>query len=66
MKLREFVEPELDKYRKLCNFTDEELAVFNLKAKDKSIVQISMELHISESQVSKLTNRINKKMARIS
>ena len=61
MKLYEFTVPELNHYRELCNFTEDELAVFNLKAKGKSIVQ-----HISESQVSKLTARINKKMVRIS
>ena len=66
MKLYEFTVPELNHYRELCNFTEDELAVFNIKAKGKSIVQISMELHISESQVSKLTARINKKMVRIS
>ena len=66
MKLCDFTVPELNHYRELCNFTDDEMAVFNLKAKGKSIVQISMELNISESQVSKLTSKINKKMVRIS
>ena len=66
MKLSDFTVPELNHYRELCNFTEDELAVFNLKARGKSIVQISMELNISESQVSKLTSKINKKMVRVS
>lgn len=65
MKIRDFVEFELDTFRALCNFTDEELCYFNLKAKDKSNVQIAMEMQISEAQVSKLAKRVKNKMIRV-
>lgn len=65
MKLRDFTVPELDMFRQLCNFTDDELAYFNLKAKDKSNVQIAFELKVSEAQVSKLAKRVKSKMIRI-
>lgn len=65
MKIYEFVEWELQKFRDECNFTDDELQCFNLKAKNKSIVQISLEMNISEPQVSKLTSRIKRKILRV-
>ena len=52
MKLRDFTVPELDKFRELCNFTEEELKYFNLRARDKSNVEISLAMNISTAQVS--------------
>ena len=37
MKLKDFTVPELDGFRKLCNFTDEEMQCFNMKAKDNRL-----------------------------
>lgn len=65
MKIYEFVEWELEKFRRECNFTEDELECFNLKAKNKSIVQISMQMNISEPQVSKLTARIKRKILKV-
>lgn len=65
MKIRDFTVPELDRFRELCNFSDSELAYFNLRAKDKSNVQIALEMNISEPQVSKLAKRVKSKMIRI-
>lgn len=63
--LRDFTVPELDRFRELCNFTDPELEYFNLRARDKSNIEISMEMNISEAQVSKLAKRVKSKMIRI-
>ena len=65
MKIRDFTVPELDRFRELCNFTEDELKYFNLRARDKSNVQIAMEMNISEPQVSKLAKRVKSKMIRI-
>lgn len=65
MKIRDFVEYELEVFRNECNFTDDELRYFNLRAKDKSNVQIALEMNISESQVSKLAKRVKKKMLKL-
>ncbi len=64
-KIRDFTVPELDMFRKLCNFTEDELKYFNLRAKDKSNVQIALEMNVSEAQVSKLAKRVKSKMIRI-
>ena len=65
MKIRDFTVPELNKFRELCNFTDEEMMYFNLRARDKSNIEISFEMHISEAKVSKLARRVKDKMKRI-
>lgn len=64
-KIRDFVEHELEYFRQNCNFSDSELAYFNLRAKDKSNVQIALEMNVSEPQVSKLAKRVKSKMMRV-
>ena len=65
MQIRDFTVPELNMFRELCNFTDDELVYFNLRAKDKSNVQIALEMNVSEAQVSKLARRVKDKMLRV-
>lgn len=65
MKIRDFTEPELDMFRQQCNFTDEELEYFNLRAKDKSNSYIAQQMYISEAKVSVLAKRVKKKMIRV-
>jgi len=65
MKLRDFTKPELDRFRELCNFTNNELKYFNLRASDLSNVQIAFEMNVSEAQVSKLAKRVKSKMKRV-
>ena len=64
-KIRDFVEWKLNMFRKECNFTTDELTYFNLRAKDKSNIEIAFEMNISESQVSKLARRVKSKMKRV-
>ena len=64
-KIRDFVEWELQMFRDKCNFTEDELTYFNLRAKDKSNIQIALEMNISESQVSKLAKRVKSKMLKV-
>lgn len=65
MKIRDFVEWELQMFRDKCNFTEDELMYFNLRAKDKSNTQIAMEMSVSEAQVSKLAKRVKDKIKRV-
>lgn len=65
MKIRDFVEWELQMFRDKCNFTEDELTYFNLRAKDRSNLQIAFEMNISESQVSKLAKRVKSKMLKV-
>ena len=65
MKIRDFTVPELDMFREQCNFTDEEMEYFNLRAKDKSNSEISYIMNVSEAKVSILAKRVKKKMIRV-
>lgn len=65
MQIYDFTEPELDKFRELCNFSDDELEYLNIKAKRKSNIQIAMQMHVSEAQVSKLAKRVRNKIIRV-
>ena len=60
-----FVEWELQKFRDECNFTDEELQCFELKAKDKSIEYIAQEMHISTAKASRLVRRVKSKILKV-
>lgn len=65
MQIYDFTVPELERLRELCNFSDSELEYFNLRAKHKSNVEISLIMHVSESQVSKLARKVKDKIKRI-
>jgi DNA-binding CsgD family transcriptional regulator len=64
MQIYDFIKPELDKLRDICNFTPDELEYFNLRAKHKSNIAISIEMNVSEAQVSKLAKRVKIKIVR--
>lgn len=65
MKIYDFVEKELNYFRKECNFSTEELEYFNLRAKHYSNFEISMKMNISESKVSKLAKSVKQKILRV-
>lgn len=64
-KIPDFVEFELQYFRDQCNFSDEELMYFNLRAKNKSNIQIAMEMNVSEAKVSKLARRVKDKVIKV-
>ena len=63
--LYDFVEWELEKFRKECNFTPDELEYFNLRSKCFSNQQIAIKMNISESKVSKLAKSVKSKILRV-
>lgn len=65
IKYCDFTEPELDVFRKLCNFTADERKYFEMRAKDKSNIQISMALNVSASKVDTLARKVKSKILRV-
>jgi len=65
MRIYDFVEWELERFRKECNFSDEELAYFNLRAKHYSNQQIAIKLMVSEGKVSKLAKSVKTKILKV-
>ena len=62
MKIADFTAIQLDVFRKECNFTDIESRCFELKAKDRSDVQLAMELNVSESTIAVTIRRVRNKI----
>ena len=65
MKICDFTVPELEYFRKQCNFTRDEMAYFNLKAIDYSNIEIAMEMNVSEAKVSVLAKKVKSKILRV-
>ena len=61
----EFTEPECEWFRRMCNFTTDELAVFNLRVKDHSRIEIAMKLGMSESTVDRRIRGIKRKIHKV-
>lgn len=62
---RDFTEPECEYFRKMCNFTDEERAVFDLRVKDKSVVEIRFALSMSERTIDRRLSNIKRKILKV-
>lgn len=62
---RDLTAPEADRLRALCNFSDEERQVFDLRIRDKSVVEISIALNMSERGVYRRLANIKRKIAKI-
>lgn len=61
----EFTRPECEHFREVCNFTDEERAVFDLRVRGRSLVEIQQVLHMSESTVNRRIRNIKKKIYKV-
>lgn len=61
----EFTEPECDYFRKVCNFTDEEREVFDLRVKGKTIIEIHFALSMAERTVDRRLQSIKKKICKV-
>lgn len=57
--------PELEELKEQINLTEEEYEIFELLSKNKSIVQISIEICMSERTVCYKIKQIKKKINKI-
>ena len=65
MQIYDYTVPELQRYRELCNFIDDEMEYFNLRSRGRSNIQIAIAMNVSEAQVSKVAKRVRAKMDRV-
>ena len=61
----EFTEPECDRFRRECNFSDEERAVFDLRVRARSLVEIQQTLNMSEATVNRRIRNIKWKIHKV-
>ena len=62
MKRFDFSYEEYQKFIVQCPFTDEELKILEMRRKGKSIIQVSMELNLSDRTVERRIKSICKKI----
>ena len=65
MQVYDFTIPELNYFRENCNFLPDEEEYFDLRSRGLSNVQIALEMHVSESKVSKLARKVKSKILRV-
>lgn len=65
MKYCNFIKSELDYFRSECNFTDMEREYFDLRARDKSNVEIQFIMHLSENQVRRISKNVKTKIMKV-
>lgn len=65
MQWSDMTELERERYRKFAGFTDSERQVFDLRARGKTIVEISLEINLSTATVNRRIRSIKAKMNRI-
>ena len=57
--------PEADRLRALCNFTDDERTVFDMRIRGKGVVEISLACSMSTATVNRRLAGIRRKVARV-
>lgn len=65
MKIYDFTEPELQYFRINCNFTKEELMMFEYRAKNISLEYCAEIMNISLSTAKRISRRINNKIIKL-
>lgn len=65
IQICDFVAWELDKFRNECNFTDEEMEFFNLRAKNVPLERVAEEMNISTGKADKLSSKVKSKIIRV-
>lgn len=62
LKIRDFTQGKLDYLEIMCNFTDDELALFRLRAKDIPLEECAEQLNRSIDSVKALSRKVNAKV----
>ena len=60
--INEYVECELNIFRNECNFSEEELLYFNLRAKNNSNIRIATEMNVSTSTIYRIKKSVLNKV----
>ena len=65
MIISDFTVPELDYFRKNCNFVNLEIKVFEERARGVPLEQIAEEENISYDYARHLSRKVNKKILKV-
>lgn len=62
MKICDFTKPKLDLFRKECNFTKDEMALFELRRQEIPLEECAEIMNLSISAVKSKSRKINEKI----
>ena len=62
MNIKDFTVPELDYFRKTCNFVGVEKDIFELRSQGVPLEEIAEQVNMSVDGVKKASRRVNKKI----
>ncbi len=60
-----FTELECERFRRVCNFTEDERRVFDMRVRGNSVVQISLSLNMSEATVNRRLKAVKRKILKV-
>jgi len=61
----DFTKLEYDHFLEQCPFTDEEIEIFKLRRRGKSVCKMSMDMNLSERTIKRRIKSINNKLIRV-
>lgn len=65
MRLSKLTKPELDEIINNANFTEEEIEIFRLLARGKTITEIAQQVSVCNRTVNRRIERIKSKISRL-
>lgn len=65
MIIKDFTEPELDFFRRQCNFVGAERQLFELRSQGVPLEEIAEILGMTDSGIRKVSQRVNRKIIRV-
>lgn len=65
MKIYDFTVPELNYFKDNCNFTEEELTLFEYRAKNISLETCAEIMNVSLSTAKRISKRVNIKIIKV-
>ena len=65
MRVKDFVESELELYRKQCNFVGYESDVFEMRSKGVPLEEIAEILNMSVTHIGRISQKVNNKIKKV-
>lgn len=65
MKVYEFTVPELDRFRRLANFTKDERQLFEYRASGVTLEECAEKMNVSVATVKRISRKVNSKIIRV-
>ena len=65
MKICDFTRHEVEYFRQECNFTSDEMVLFNMRANNIPLEECAERMNLSVSAIKQKSQKINRKIKRV-